>query len=210
MSGTETAKSAARAAAEWWAKQVGAPLFRNVDSSSGPDELLRGGMAGAMQHMLADLHPATESAGTAFADDLEKRIGDRLKRSNWVSLSVDYAPDGTLADAAQATGVNGSRFPWKTHMSVTNDYVTASLGYRAPSALIWQHPDWDRPACQTTAYDERTNTFGDEWCTLPKFHDGEHGNWQPDPRRCRGCGLTEGGHYNRTDKGDYHSFEVAS
>lgn len=206
MSGTETT-TAARAAAEWWAKQVGAPVQRLVEPSQRDFA-----SDFAELHFLGESakHPVPEGAAPVFVAELEQRIEKMLGRTDWVSLGVDYGPDLELYEAAKAAGISGSRFPVKTHMNITPQYVTASLGYRGATRLVWQHPDWKRPACQSLDYNESSGKFGTKWCTLPRFHDGDHGDWKPDPRRCKGCKLSEGGHYNRNVDGDYHSFEVAS
>lgn len=163
----------------------------------------------SLMRLAAD-RPVPPGAAPVFVAELAKRIEDMIGRTDRVSLSVDYGPERVLAEAAKAAGISTSRFPIKTHMTITPQYVTASLGYRGPDRLIWQHPDWKRPACQSLAYDERTGKFGDDWCTLPRFHDGEHGDWKADPRRCKGCGLNEGGHFNRPRDGDFHSFDAVT
>lgn len=210
MSGTETAKSAARAAAEWWAEQVGSPVFRQVrpnerDSASILTESLLG--------LLADRNPVPDGAGPLFAAELEKRIEDMLGRINHVSLGVDYGPDLELAEAAKAAGIHTGRFPIKTHMWLTKDYVTAALGYGAQSKLIWQAPDWVRPQCGSQHYIDLPD--GDykplnEICPMPRFHDGDHDGWIPDPHRCAECGGTYTDHYGRP-RGDYlgHSWTPA-
>lgn len=198
--------TAARAAAEWWAKQVGAPVFRQVEARQRD---LGSIFTETALSTLAARNPVPAGAESVFADELEKRIEEMFGRTDRVSLGVDYGPDLELAEAAKAAGISTARFPIKTHLWAYRDHVTASLGYRGQTRLIWSHPDWVRPACESLEYDERTNQFGDNRCSLPRFHDGDHGDWKPDPRRCKGCGLTEGGHYNRTDKGDYHSFQAA-
>lgn len=206
MSGTQT-KSAARAAAEWWAEQVGAPVQRLV---SAEQRDFSSDFAELSLMAIAAQHPIPQGAPPVFVAEMEKRIAEMQTRTDWVSFGVDYGPDRMLAEAAKAAGISTTRFPIKTHMTITPQYVTASLGYRGPHRLIWQHPDWKRPACQSLQYDERSGKFGGDWCTLPRFHDGEHGDWKPDPRRCTGCGLNPGGHYNRNRDGDRHSFEAVT
>jgi len=200
--------TAARAAAEWWAKQVGAPVHRLVrdEERSFASDFAEVGML-----MVASDHPVPDGTATAFADALEKLYDELLVRCDgWVSLGVDYGPDMELAKVAEAHGIHASRFPMKTNVYARPDHVTASLGYRGPTRLVWQAPSWVRPTCHSLQYDERAQKFGDAWCTLPMYHDGDHGEWEPDPRRCKGCGLSEGGHYDRGSvPGDFHSFEAA-
>ena len=207
------APTAARAAALWSAKQVGAPTFRNTNETDSPEDRRNGDFAGVMASMIAERSPVSSEQGTKFADEVERRIDAILGRTNWVSLGVDYGPDLELFEAAKAAGVNASRFPWKTHMSITKDYVTAALGYGAPSTLIWQAPDWVRPACGSQRYERVAGEYKprDEVCGLPRFHDGDHGNYQPDTRKCEGCDLTYTSHYAKAVKDGYtHSWEPTS
>jgi len=201
-----TPTTAARAAAEWWAKQVGAPthrLVRNEERDFSSD------FAELALLTVAYRNPVPDGAGAAFVDALEKLYDELLvKWDGRVSLGVDYGPDLELADVAKAHGIHGSRFPIKTNLWVYPDYVVASLGYRGQDRLVWSAPDWARPACHSLDYDERTQKFGDNRCSLPRYHEGDHAGWQPDPRHCEGCGLTEGGHYNRRVPGDHHLFSA--
>lgn len=197
--------TAARAAAEWWAKQVGAPTHRIVedDQRDFRSDFFELGMLG-----LAHDNPPPADV-TPFVDALEKLYDELLdKRDDRVSLGVDYGPDMELGAVAKAHGIHPARFPLKTNLWAYPDHVVVSLGYRGAHTLIWQHPDWARPMCESLQFNERTQKFGQGWCTKPRYHDGEHGDWRPDPRRCTGCGLGEGGHIDRD--GDYHRFEVAS
>jgi hypothetical protein len=199
--------TAARAAAEWWAKHVGAPVHRLVrdEERSAASDFAEVGML-----WIASGHPVPDGAATGFTDALEKLYDELLvKLDGRVSLGVDYGPDMELADVAKAHGIHPSRFPMKTMMWAYPDYVCAALGYGAPTRLVWAAPDWVRPTCYSVAFDQRTQRFGNDRCGLPLYHDGEHGDWQPDPRRCAGCGLTEGGHYNRPWTIEHHHlFEV--
>lgn len=198
---------AARAAAEWWAEQVGAPTFRAVDAESGPEDQANMGMASMMQTLIAERDPVTEAAASTFADVLAVAITKRLSPYG-VSLSVDYGPDQILYDAALGAGVASSRFPWKTHMLVNADHVTASLGYRARTRLIWSAPEWVRPTCGNREWPE--DGPRDALCPKPRYHEDECGEWVPDPGRCTTCGQTYSGHY-ASQRGAYdHSWEVAS
>lgn len=193
------ATTAARAAAEWWAEQIGSPVQRLVR----PAELDAGSMfAEAGLAALAARHPVPAGAGAVFADELEKRFAEKLDRIDSVNVGVDYGPDWVLAEAAEAAGIDRSRFPVKTHMWFTKDYVTAALGYGRPVRLIWTHPDWVRPACGMQRYDEEPDGRyepHDEICSLLRYHDGDHGDYIPDPNRCKECGGTYADHYRGPD-----------
>lgn len=202
-----TASPAAIAAAEWWAQQIGAPVFKVVqDGATGQDREF-GETASFLAGLLASQHPVHEGQGERFVAALAATITDSLVRTSWVSLGVDYGPDMELAAAAKVAGIHTGRFPFKTHMGITRDYVTAALGYGAPSRLVWQSPDWVRPACGSHDWDDKTGVK-QEICTLPRFHDGDHGDWQPDPERCETCGGTYVDHYgNDTPRMD-HSYKA--
>lgn len=193
-----------RAAAMWWAEQLGAPIHKATTmTADDPDREFGEFGFMAMQAIVAK-HPMTDGQGDRFVEALAPVIDGMLSRTDWVSLGVDYGPDLELANAAKAAGINLARFPWKTHMSVTPMYVVASLGYRAPDRIIWQHADWDRPTCGSMRYEERGDDYHwlDEVCGKPRFHeDDEHGDWQPDTSFCTLCGKTQGAHWNdRTDR----------
>lgn len=200
-----TATTVARAAAEWWAERVGAPTHRMVRAE---ERDFRSDFAELTMLTVAHRNPVPDGAGSAFADALEKVYDELLvKWDGRVSLGVDYGPDMVLAEVAQAHGIHPSRFPIKTNLWAYPDHVTASLGYHGQIRLVWAAPGWVRPTCKSITYDERTHKFGDDLCSLPLYHDGDHGDWRPDPRRCEGCGLTEGGHFNRPRvPGDFHGF----
>jgi hypothetical protein len=204
------APTAARAAALWWAEQVGAPLFRSTCERDSAADRASGAFAGMMAAVLADRNPVTDDAGAKFVEILEARVAADLDRTTYgVSLGVDYGPDLELAEAAVAAGLSTSRFPWKTHMWVKADHVTARLGYGSPNLLVWSAPGWARPACGEHRYEHRGNRLDvfDEICPLPQYHDGEHGEWQPDPARCGECGQPYTYHY--ADDAPYrgHSYQ---
>jgi hypothetical protein len=168
-------------------------------------------LASVMQSMLASSHPVDQAAGDKFVAELTKRITELLECGRWVSLGVDYGPDMILYNAAEAAGVNSSRFPWKTHMSVTAEYVTASLGYGARDRLVWSSPDWQRPACGNnryvgSGYEQQVDT-ANVICTRPKYHDGDCGDWVPDPARCGDCGGTYVDHFGEPYSYKGHSWK---
>lgn len=187
----DNASPVATAAAEWWAEQVGAPVFRQVrpeerDESSSATEMLLG--------FEAARHPVSEQAGRKFVPALAKRIDDALARGlDWYTLSVDYGPDPELAEAAAEAGVSCSRFPIKTNMWIRPDHITASRGYGARAVLVWVSPGWQRPPCGDSRQVDGYPV--DEICTRPQYHDGACGGWVSDPARCAACGRTYSGHF---------------
>lgn len=210
--------TAARAAAEWWATQIGAPTFRMVRDAERDfvSDFAEIGMLTRAHH-----DPVSPEAGTRFADILERDLAEKLEKQTQriaarpdskdhepsVGLRVDYWPEPILADAAETAGVHTSRFPIKTNMRVCPQYVTASLGYGAPTRLVWSAPDWQRPTCDRQRYE---GPFGeeeprDERCGLPRYHDGPCGEFKPDPKRCGTCGMGYAAHhssaaYDRADR----------
>ena len=53
------------------------------------------------------------------------------------SLGVDYGPDWILSAAAQRAGLT-TQFPWKTNMSISENYVCLGSGYAAP--WVYHYP----------------------------------------------------------------------
>lgn len=206
---TQIFATAAEAAAAWWAEQLGSPVYRMVDDHTTGADRLRADFASLTMMAEASKTSVSSDQGEKFVAALAPVIEGKLARGlSWVSLGVDYGPDPELAEAAKTAGISTSRFPWKTHMSVTKDYVTASLGYRAPSRLIWSSPEWVRPPCGTQRYDEEGSDWmpRNELCGLLRFHDEEHGTWVPDPFRCETCGGTYTDHFGRTVSDRDHSW----
>lgn len=211
MSPIEKAKSAADAAALWWAEQIGAPVFKmNADHEPRREREI-GDLAGVMASMLASQHPVSDEQGEKFVGALTLIVEGMLETGRWVSLGVDYGPDLELANAAKAAGVNNSRFPWKTHMSITRDYVTASLGYGARDRLVWASPDWHRPPCGNHRYIghgyEQQVDAANVICTRPKYHDEECGGYKPDPARCVECQGTYVDHFGEPYSYKGHSWK---
>lgn len=196
--------SASRAAAEWWGQRITSPTFQMIR----PEERATDPMSAMTEWMMgmrASNHPVASDAVGRFVDLLEKRIETEAEQQArwrdsdpwWVSLSVDYGPCSELAECAQEAGVSSSRFPIKTHMAVTADYVTAALGYGARDTLVWSAPGWVRPSCGAQRYDSDYVNPLDEVCGLLRFHGTECGDWSPDPERCASCGGTYSEHYSR-------------
>ena len=52
-------------------------------------------------------------------------------------LSVDYGPDIPLSKAAERAGLK-MEFPWKTTMSLNEDYLSLGYGYGAP--YVYHYP----------------------------------------------------------------------
>lgn len=206
-----TFTSAAEAAAAWWAQQVGAPVYRIVDERSSPKERRDADFASMAMTMLAENHPISDAQGEKFVAALVPVINKLLGRLDWVSFGVDYGPDLELANAAEAAGISFSRFPWKTHMSITRNYVTAALGYGARHKLIWESPDWKRPPCGSHHYDDEGYVNpANEVCTQLKFHDGDCGEWATDPSRCQDCGGSYVDHYGRNHERLAHTWTPAA
>lgn len=210
MTTTTELHPAALAAGAWWAEQLGAPVFRAVRGDEPRSEREPMEFASLLQTLIASKHRMTEEQGGRFAVALAGTVTEwPAKGQRRIALGVDYGPDRELADAARAAGIDLARFPWKTMMWVREDHVTAALGYGAEARLVWGAEDWVRPACHRLGYDRATETYREERCGLPRYHDGDHGGWEPLTETCSGCDLTEAGHNNRDRvPGDFHPFEV--
>jgi hypothetical protein len=213
MAETET-MTPGRAAAMWWAERIGAPVHKATTMTADDPDRAHGEFVFMAMQIVAGRHPLSDGQGDTFVAALAPVIDQMLTRVDWVSLGVDYGPDLELANAAKVAGIHPSRFPFKTHMSVTPMYVTAALGYGAQARLIWQHDDWIRPSCGSLRYEERGRgdyLWLEEVCGMPRFHDAEHGDWKPDTASCATCGKTQAVHWNSNDHS--HTFsrgEVAA
>lgn len=203
--------TAGRAAAEWWARQVGSPTFKMDHDDATGENRFRADMASVMMTMLAERHPVTEEQGQRFVEELAARVDVELALTGRAWLRVDYRPNLMLAEAAEAAGVHHSRFPIKSSTSVYPDHVTARLGYGAPSLLVWHVPGWEHPVCGAYRYEQQRDGDHmplDELCTLPRYHVGDCGRWKPDPARCVTCGKTYSWHRGAEYRG--HPWEPDS
>lgn len=204
-------KTAAQAAARWWAEAIGAPTFDTFGPTRREYLASKTGMpmvfAESLMGALAAKNPVSAEQGELFTVALEALIGSD-QRDYGLALATDYHPDPMLADAAKAAGISPSRFPWKTCMWVRSDHVTVSAGYRAPTVLVWHAPDWVHPTCGSRAWDKEAQNTRDELCTLLRYHEGDHGAFAPDPARCRTCGGGYSEHYSEEAYADSnrHSF----
>jgi hypothetical protein len=141
----------AQQAAAWWRDQVAAPgylsKFHNGDTSH------IGEIARVMASTVALKSPGpTADRLDHFEQQLVTNILARLQQdpspvrpdyegpARYYALSVDYAPEGELREAASAAGVAG--FPWKTTMWVNWDadpakcYLEVRCGYGAPTQRL--------------------------------------------------------------------------
>ena len=120
-----------KVAVNWWANAILHPQF---DNGSGVDGLF------AMM-MVKPSNSVTQSQLTAFKEQLAKLIVKNMKNSpyNDCEISVDYSPNCTLSKASKKAGFpNTVMFPWKTHMTITEEQVSVSSGYCAPREILWK------------------------------------------------------------------------
>lgn len=218
---TGTVTTAARAAAEWWAQQIADPTFRNTtaeeDRASSANELLGAVYARGLAGMLSDRHPVTAEQLATFTNALETIIIRDTREDGWhYGLHVDYHPDSSLTEAAQAAGVDESRFPWKTHLWLRMDgTVIARLGYGAPERLVWAPDGWQRPACGDLRHEPKPGgglydvTYHPELCGRPKYHEALCGDWMPDTAACDECGKSQADHWNGSYDDFGHLFRTA-
>ena len=205
-------KTAGVAAAEWWAEQVGSPVFRAVSASSPREDHETAGFAGMMQTVLSSRHPVSDDQGAKFVTALAPVIDARLaERSDWgVTLGVDYGPDLELAKAAEVAGIHLSRFPWKTMMWAKRKVVTASLGYHGRTRIVWHAADWVNPPCHQHDYDREGYVLDSNVvCGKLLYHEDDHGDWAPDADRCAVCGGTYPDHYGKGRERLSHLWETA-
>lgn len=122
-------------AAEWWADRVCAPTFSGLSDEERKDPVNKAyQMAEVMTAMSVESITDDKRAGFIAALKEELRGSDY---NSWQGLGVDYGPDRYLVKAAEKAGIPGGNFPWKTHMSFSEDgKVKVSLGYGVSSTEI--------------------------------------------------------------------------
>lgn len=101
-------------------------------------------MAGSLAGMVAEDHPVNEDQRQPFIDAFAGVCHDWLEKYEKTSIirfGCDYNPDFNLGEAMEKAGVDPSRAPWKTNMSIGNLYqgpgVSISSGYAASHEHMW-------------------------------------------------------------------------
>lgn len=123
---------AARVAALWWRKALEGRRPSNVGD----------GMANLMIGLVqASVATPNKSALDIFQEELKNRLVEQLTRCGQAWLSVDYGPEGMLADAFDKANARGC-FPCKSHMTVYPGDVTVACGYHAPTERLLGLPLW--------------------------------------------------------------------
>lgn len=125
------AKTAAEAAAMWWANTL-------VDAKQ--DAGLEGKHADMMAMIAKQNKPEQHEQLLEFREILQARLEDRLLASSWrVTFGVDYHPDHILSSCAEKAGLRlgMSDWPWKTMMWASPTEVSVSYGYGAEVETIW-------------------------------------------------------------------------
>lgn len=217
MNTTSTATTAARAAAEWWAQQLAEPRF----NAQSPGHLDFNSLAAeGLASLIADGHPVTADQLADFTDLLEQAVTRQMDKhpGGLFGLRVDYGPDTTLRQVADAAGISTSRFPWKTSMWLRNDgALTASCGYGAPEQVVWAPDGWVAPPCGRIRHEERWDDNGDytvehfaELCGRPMYHESGCGDYQPDTLTCAKCGTSRADHYNASYDEIGHAFDYGT
>lgn len=128
-----------------WRKLVENPKHDNMGDTGTPQERF----TMAMGSSLAKLIPNTASQPGVldkFCEALraallkEEKVsygsGSRYEQS----MHVDYGPDQTLANAAEAAGLK-LEWPWKTNMWLAEDSLSLRYGYAAPQVFHYPIDD---------------------------------------------------------------------
>lgn len=190
------------AAADWWARRLAGE--RGWLDAGEPE--LSFGINRTARAAPKRTPEEVEAFRVALIDALDGHVTphwDPAKDAQWASalraIQVDYGPDPVLAEAAEAAGIRPLE-PYelsvKTVMWINPGLVTVREGYRALQTLVWARPDWDRPACGEHRIERHVGgVLGsyrvfNEVCSRPVYHDEDHGDWVPDPKRCATCGGT--------------------
>jgi hypothetical protein len=139
-----TNKDKARAAAAWWAKAIAHPKFQTLDPHAPTLDDAGAGLAQMLATVASSKHRPTAEQLEDFEKRLRAQIEADLDAGKWhgnMVLSVDYGPDATLADVAEASGIHGgmTSFPWKTVMwiDLEGPRVRVRHGYHADVITIW-------------------------------------------------------------------------
>ncbi|MDE1675457.1 hypothetical protein [Nocardia gipuzkoensis] len=168
-------RAAAQAAAGWWAQQLSAPTF--ITPASGQPVHPAQPSAVVSAGLRADAHTITSDQLAAFTARLTEAIYAELTACHRTTLRVDYHPDGTLAAAADAAGIDLSRLPWKSASYADADHVTTVCGDGAVTQVLWHVPGWVHPPCGFRLWDAATAGYQPHRCGRAKYHQGEHGDW---------------------------------
>lgn len=163
-------QEAGLACANWWADHV----FGGTVASNGDGISTMLSIAAGVQGS-----PPPAAKRGAFVDALSRRIAEGLDRDApyskipSVTAGVDYGPDTILSDSAREADLNCPNFPWKTNTLTYPTHVVASLGYGAPSRLVWHAEDWDRPKCNSGKYTDKGDRL--PWkCSGLLYHEEPH------------------------------------
>jgi hypothetical protein len=182
--------------ANWWADLV----FGDVMGTAGDAniDLLRA---------LSRPAPAKQSKRGEFVQELAAHVDSELDmeyRSQSVSLSTDYSPEGFLHRLAVQLQVH--TWPMKTRSYTYPDHLTGSVGYAAPTELLWHTEDYERPICGQGQWDESKRLTRLPWkCSKPMWHGREEHQFDiPMPLCVRSDEREETGVCNRPESDEIH------
>lgn len=106
-------------------------------------EIRNGSMGDLMMGMLlANAERLKEEEIDAFEEALVRIIVTKEAYGGYCYLRTDYGPEQILVDALEASGIDlektraAARFPFKTDMRITDEYVSVSAGYRAEERAV--------------------------------------------------------------------------
>lgn len=129
-----------------WVQMLRNPKYDNGDNS------YAGAITQTLAHMVRVAKPTPLDAIDRFGVELKKILMAPLEweakaykegepptkyTSLFNYLSVDYGPDIPLSTAAKRAGLE-MEFPWKTSMSLREEYL--SLGYGYGAAYVYHYP----------------------------------------------------------------------
>jgi len=170
-------REAAEAAAAWWAEQIRHTKPETdglYEAQTHREAFAATASIGLRGLSLESAGPVTEGLAATFAAELARRVvEDPAER---VRLFVDYGPNRTLGEAADAAGLDAAHFPQKTSMLVAPDHILAKAGYGQPHRLVWSAPGWEHPTCGVQEWPEDSDDPIGPKCALPQWHEGGH-NW---------------------------------
>ena len=114
--------------ANWWADQITNPSQNMCSEKQGGNDMI---------NFLGTLLSAASLPNTEQVNAFRDKLAEIIVKKGVVDLSVDYAPDIYLSEAAEYAGINSNCFPWKSSTFInSNGEIYARRGYGASRERI--------------------------------------------------------------------------
>lgn len=120
-------------AIDWWLKQLSSMDESTMDNGE-DNALLKRLMLINKMHS----KPLNDKDKEIFFTKLSSYIDKEVERDGYCIISVDYHPEGILAELSNELDISESLFPIKTNMWVFKDKIEVRLGYNGNTEVIYQ------------------------------------------------------------------------